>query len=118
MDAKAELVQLREECQQLRSRLDSMEGRLHALEEKDKPPEVLPEKKQLRDCIIEILENSNEPLTAKEIADLLEEVGYTTRALKKHWPTMILQCLANSPEFRRVTRYRCRPTRYDLVGAE
>lgn len=120
MDRQAEILQLREELQDLRSRLTAAETRMEALERNgEAEPEDTPEqpsRKQLRDYIIEVLENSNEPLTANEIAELLGDSDYKSRAARKNWPTMILQCLTTSPEFKRATRYRSRPSRYTLVN--
>jgi hypothetical protein len=110
-----ELGKIKEDLQALRSKLESaltdVESRLSVLERNasEQP------KKQLREYVAEILQNSNEPLTTKEIAELLEEVGYITKADRKNWPTMILHCLTNSPEFKRASRNRSRPVRYALV---
>src|SRR5688572_757401 len=67
----------------------------------------------LHDYVMEVLETSNEPLTAKEIADLVLEKGYVTEA-KTAFANIVLHALTVSADFRKATRGKRRPIRYTL----
>jgi len=69
--------------------------------------------RSLHDYVMEVLENSNEPLTSKEIADLVLEKGYITEA-KTAFSNIVLHALTVSSDFRKATRGKRRPIRYSL----
>ena len=68
--------------------------------------------KPLKEWIVELFKNSNEPLTAKEVADLLLDAGYKT--LSKKFAHVVLNTLASYPEFRKATKKR-KPFRFTLA---
>ena len=76
-------------------------------------PETVPPKpaKTLKECIYEVLDNSNEPLTAREVTDLLLEQGYVTTS--GNFLSVVLQTLMKSPDFVRATRTR--PNRFRIA---
>jgi DNA-directed RNA polymerase specialized sigma54-like protein len=70
------------------------------------------EKKSLKSAISDVLNNSNEPLTVAEIAELVLENGYLTQS-KDNFKNMVQQAL-NGDEFNRVTKPKQRPSRYAI----
>jgi hypothetical protein len=70
--------------------------------------------KSLREFIKESLLNSNEPLTAKEISDMVQEAGY--KSTSKNFQSIVLLCLTKNREFKKATRAKTRPIRFDLVS--
>ncbi len=129
-------AQLRAEVGSIQKQLTALSGRLAAVEERltsmtvPPPPEQPKEPKKrgrpggvanngrsLEDFIIEVLQNSNEPLSAKEVAELVLDAGYRT-ASKRNFVNIVLQALVRSPSIRRFTRGKTRPTRYVLIEAE
>jgi hypothetical protein len=68
------------------------------------------EKKPLRTYIKNVLHNANEPLTIKEIAELVLESGY--KSTSKHFRNVVQQTIAADSEFKRKTRPKARPSRY------
>lgn len=125
MGLQQDIVQLRTELDNIRLQINKLHGRLVEIENSlgsndlssiDRPCEVSlgTRRVTLEDFLVEVLQNSNEPLTAKELADLVIEAGYKTKA-KKNFVGIILQTLVRSPVIRRATRGKTRPTRYALI---
>jgi hypothetical protein len=69
--------------------------------------------KPLKTFIKNILNTTNEPLTVKEITELVLEAGYKT-ASTKNFRNIVQQALANDAEFKRKTRPKTRPARYTV----
>ena len=69
--------------------------------------------KSLRVFIKNVLNGSNEPLTVKEIMDLVLENGYKTSSTK-NFRNIVQQCIINDTEFKRRTKPKTRPSRYAL----
>lgn len=69
--------------------------------------------KSLRIFVKNVLNASNEPLTVKEITELVLEAGYKT-ASSKNFRNIVQQCLLNDSEFKRKTKPKTRPARYAL----
>lgn len=67
--------------------------------------------KPLKIFIKNILNNANEPLTVKEIAELVLENGYKTTS-GKNFRNIVQQSLINDAEFKRKTKPKTRPARY------
>lgn len=121
---QADAVQLREEIGSIRKqvngllvRLDEAEQRLNEIENQVPKKNESLNTRFLEDYIVEVLQNSNEPLTAAEVADLVLDNGYKTKA-KKNFVSIVLQALVRSPAIRRTTRGKKRPTRYALVNED
>lgn len=74
---------------------------------------VIENPKSLREFIKEALQNSNEPLAAKEISDMVKEAGYKSNS--RNFQSIVLMCLTKNREFKRTTRAKTRPVRFDLV---
>ncbi len=75
-------------------------------------PETSLKGRTLKTFIKSVLANSNEPLTIKEIEELVLEAGYTTNS--KYLRSIILNNLVRDSEFKRVTKPRTKPSRYIL----
>lgn len=67
--------------------------------------------KPLKIFIKDILNNANEPLTVKEIAELVLENGYKTTS-GKNFRNIVQQAIINDAEFKRKTKPKTRPARY------
>ncbi len=107
-----EATKLQAEIEEIRDRLDSVEKRLRLL--LGNPPK--PDRKPLKVLIEDILRNSNETMTAAEIAGVVIDSGYqsNSRNVEKNFPMIVKQCLtSNKDMFRRANRYK--PYRYALV---
>jgi Asp-tRNA(Asn)/Glu-tRNA(Gln) amidotransferase B subunit len=71
--------------------------------------------KSLKNFIFDVLQASNEPLTTKEIVELILEAGYKTSGDKKNLPTMVHQALTNNTEmFKKVSRGYAKPYKFAL----
>lgn len=112
-DLQQNAVQLRAELDSIRDQMNQLYGRLVEVERQLNSTDR-PYKTTLEDFLVEVLQNSNEPLTAKELADLVVEAGYKTKS-KKNFVGIILQTLVRSPAIRRATRGKTRPTRFSLI---
>ena len=71
-------------------------------------------KQPLRQFIVKVLSESNEPLTVNVIADLVIEAGYKTTAPANNFRNIIHQTLGKGDDFRRVTKSKVRPARYTV----
>ncbi len=69
--------------------------------------------KALRMFIKNVLNTSNEPLTVREITELVLEAGYKTSSTK-NFRNIVQQTLINDAEFKRKTKPKTRPARYAL----
>jgi hypothetical protein len=112
------LTSNREEAESIKSDLDkakellaSCDNRLQILFGEQKVENQ--GQKPLRVWIKNILNNSNEPLTVKEIAELVLEAGYKTSS-KQNFRNIVQQTIMNDSEFRRRTKPKLRPARYAL----
>lgn len=120
MELQQDVAQLRAELDNICLQINELHARLVEIESRlnstNRTCEVSlgPRRITLEDFLVEVLQNSNEPLTAKELADLVIEAGYKTKA-KKNFVGIILQTLVRSPVIRRATRGKTRPTRYALI---
>lgn len=71
--------------------------------------------KSLKNFIFDVLQASNEPLTTKEIVELILEAGYKTSGERKNLPTMVHQALTNNTEmFKKVSRGHSKPYKFAL----
>lgn len=69
--------------------------------------------KPLKIFVKNVLNTSNEPLTVREIAELVLEAGYKTASVK-NFRNIVQQVLLADAEFKRKTRPKARPARYSL----
>lgn len=67
--------------------------------------------KPLKIFVKNVLNNTNEPLTVKEIVELVLEAGYKTTS-GKNFRNIVQQALTNDAEFKRKTKPKTRPARY------
>lgn len=71
--------------------------------------------KSLKNFIFDVLQASNEPLTTKEIVELILEAGYKSSGERKNLPTMVHQALTNNTEmFKKVSRGHSKPYKFAL----
>ena len=66
--------------------------------------------KPLRLYIKDVLSNANEPLTIREIAELVLESGYKTSS--QDFPHVVHQMVVNDGSFKRKTKSKVKPARY------
>jgi hypothetical protein len=76
---RAEIESIRSQANDILYRLSTAEHRLESLVEK-KLGRPAVNGRSLEEFVVEVLENSNEPLTAAEISDLVLEAGYETKS--------------------------------------
>lgn len=69
------------------------------------------QQKPLKIFIKNVLNNANEPLTVKEIAEFVLESGYKTTS-SKNFRNIVQQAIINDAEFKRKTKPKTRPARY------
>ena len=104
-----EMKDIKSDFSKAKELLASVDERLRKLcgveEEKEE------EKKPLRVWVKSVLNNANEPLTVKEIAELVLEAGYKTTS-KQNFRNIVQQTILNDSEFRRKTKPKLRPARY------
>lgn len=114
---RIDLVEAKKELQGVLNVARELQQTIHGLEEKlnrlcGLPASAAPTD-TLRDCLVRILQNANEPLTVSDLAGLALESGYKTRS-KKHFNCIVAQCLSGEG-FRRVTKAKTRPARFAAV---
>jgi len=121
-ELKAELISEKERVAGVliyKEKLAAFERKLNSIEAKalssvgDKP-----NKRSISEYVEEVLANSNEPLTANQIADLISEAGFVTSGKSENVPTMVRQILYECPKFRRVTKSNRRPVRFAMREAQ
>ncbi len=124
-----EASSLREELQEVRrllatlqNRVDTAEGRLRQYVGEDviavphTPLQAqLVNNGKLKDYIRDVLQNSNEPLTTKEIADLVKDAGYITSS-RDNFVNIVGMACVKCDEFRRVTKGNVRPVKFALAN--
>jgi len=108
---QAELDSIRSQVNDLLYRLAEVEHQLHSMSDKQATDVNGPA--TLEDFVVEVLQNSNESLTAREITDLVLDSGYKTTS--KNFINVVLQILFRSPAIRWATRGKTRPVRYTLA---
>jgi hypothetical protein len=110
---KEEVLALCAEIADLRERVEVAEVKLKKIlgEVGVNTDNLENDSKSLRVFIKEVLQNSNEPLTAREIADSVREAGYKTTSV--NFQSVVLMSLKHK-EFKRATRVRTRPARFGL----
>ena len=106
----AEADGIKTDLEQARQLLASCDARLAKLVGGPVQKEM---QKSLRIFIKNVLNSSNEPLTVKDIAELVLEAGYKTSSAK-NFRNIVQQCLLNDSEFKRKTKPKTRPARYAL----
>ena len=102
-DIKADLQKANELITSCNERLNNLIGQ----------PAAKAPQKSLRMFIKDILGNTNEPLTVKEISELVLEAGYKTNATT-NFRSMVQQAILKDAEFKRRTKPKTRPARYGL----
>ena len=113
---QADAVQLRTEIESIRLQMNGLMGRLVEVEQRlnsawvpdrtpGRPHGISNEGRSLEDFMVDVLQNSNEPLTAKEVADLVLDAGYKTKS-KKNFVNIVLQAMVRSVFIRRATRVK------------
>lgn len=124
-DIKAEVTQAETALEAVKAEVAQAENMVASARQKltnflagytKNPPEDTLKGKPLRVYVKSVLMNSNEPLTVKDIEELVLEAGYVTTS-KKNFRTIILQSLIKDSEFKRVTKPRTKPARYTLEEA-
>jgi len=103
-----------EEAASIRADLDKARELLASCDERltklvGAPPPKEP-RKTLKQYIKQVLDASNEPLTVKEIAELIVEAGYKTASM--NITNMVLGALSNDAAFKRKTRPNTKPARF------
>jgi hypothetical protein len=120
-NVRAEICELRTE---FNDRINKLEDRLFALVGVTPPPapprESPDEQPPLWHWIRTVLTNSNEPLTVREIAQLVLEAGYVTTSDNEGFVAVVQQCLVvkQAKNFQRVKGRPKRPTRWSCVEEE
>lgn len=76
------------------------------------PEPAEPKYKPLRQFVRDILNQSNEPLTVKEISELVLEAGYKTAS--ENFNNIVHTTIYNDKEIKRRTKPNMRPVRYSL----
>lgn len=103
--AKNELSAATEKVTQLEKRLVEFIGKPVVAQKQ------ATEQPSLKEVVIKLLNDANENLTVKEIADIVLEQGYETNS--KNFLAVVHQLLyANDDVFKRATRPKTRPARY------
>jgi hypothetical protein len=110
-DIKADLASAKSQLASANAWISSTEQKLLKLEGKETVV-ANNEPKPLRLFIKDALANSNEPLTVKEVEELVLEAGYKTKS--KTFRNLVFQVLFRDNEFKRVTKPKTRPVRYTL----
>ena len=105
-----EAASIRADLEKARELLASCETRLIKLVGAPAPRQ----QKTLKDYVKQALDNSNEPLTVKEIAELVLESGYKTTS--DNFNSVVFQILRNDAVFKRKTRPKTRPARFSHEG--
>lgn len=115
-DIAASLVDVAADIQHLCAEYKNIRESLSNAEEVQPVPQnsQVVNSKTLKDFVVEVLENSNEPLTTSEIVELVLESGFKTTADRKNLPTMVLQVLTRNKEFKKATRGPTKPYRYKI----
>lgn len=101
---------IKNDLEKARLLLTSCDQRLHKLVG---GPAQKEGQKSLRVFVKNVLNSSNEPLTIKEIAELVLEAGYNTSS-SKNFRNIVQQTIMNDAEFKRKTKPKTRPARYAL----
>lgn len=68
--------------------------------------------KTLKEYVVNILNESCEPLTVKEITQLVYEAGYKTQA--KDFQKVVFHAIVNNKKVSRATKTGTRPSRFEL----
>lgn len=105
---KSDLDKAKEFQQKSQQLLSSCDERLQKLVGAPQPKK----QKSLKDVIRDVLNSSNEPLTVKEICELVLESGYKT--VSKNFSNVVYQAIVQAAEFKRKTRPKTKPARYAL----
>lgn len=101
---------IKSDLEKARELLASCDQRLQKLVGGTSQKEV---QKPLRIFIKNVLNSSNEPLTVKEIMNLVLENGYKTNSTN-NFSNIVQQAILNDAEFKRKTKPKTRPARYAL----
>jgi hypothetical protein len=102
---KSDIAKAKELVESCETRLNKLMG-VPPIEEQGKF-------KPLREFIRDALNQSNEPLTVKEITELVLEAGYKTNS-NGNFPTIVQQTIYNDAVIKRKTKPKSRPVRYAL----
>jgi len=105
-----EAASIREDVDKARELLASCDARLIKLLGAPAPKQQKP----LKHYIIQVLDNANEPLTVKEIAEFVLENGYKTTS--ENFNNVVFQVLRNDAAFKRKTRPKTKPARFAHEG--
>ncbi len=103
---KSDIAKARELLESCDARLNKLMGVQPSLEQPSKY-------KPLRLFIRDVLNQSNEPLTVKEITELVLEAGYKTNSAS-NFPTIVQQTIYNDNVIKRKTKPKSRPVRWAL----
>lgn len=103
---------IKADLEKARNLLSSCDERLQKLLGPTAPPVKAEPQKPLKWFVKDVLNKSNEPLTIKEVADLVLAAGYKTASTSENFRSIVAQALANDAEFKRKTRAKTRPVRY------
>lgn len=76
-------------------------------------PVDVPKHKPLRQFIRDVLNQSNEALTVKEIMELVLEAGYKTNS-NGNFSNIVQQAIYSDAEIKRRTKPKIRPARYAM----
>ncbi len=106
-----EAASIRNDLEKARELLESCELRLTKLLGAPSPRVQKP----LKQYIKQVLDNANEPLTVKEITELVLEQGYKTTS--ENFNAVVFQALKADAAFKRKTRPKTKPARFAHEGA-
>jgi septal ring factor EnvC (AmiA/AmiB activator) len=111
LNAKSEQIEsLRNDLAQVKQKIVVMEKQLAELVGEIRFDPSQP----LRQFVAKVLSETNEPLTVSQIAELVREAGYNSKAPEVNFKSMVQAVLTKGDDFRRVTKANARPARYAI----
>jgi len=108
---KSDIAKAKDFLQSCEIRLNKMLG----IQPQSECP-LLSKRKPLREFVRDALNSSNEPLTVKEITELVLEAGYKTNS-NGNFSNIVQGTIYNDAEIKRKTKPKIRPIRY-AIGEE
>lgn len=117
---KTEIDDLDSKAASLRTQWQDANNKLSVILGKDSTAQTPPVStgdrpaRSLRQAVENVLENSSQAMTARQIAEQLVAEGYPTQSSAESFPNMIAQVISSSDLIQRVSPRRARPGRFAI----